>query len=111
MMKRLTWFVTGAAAGAVGAGYAKKKVKQTASTLAPANVARSGAGVVRRRSRDLVDALREGRLAMRHREDELRARRDGRVRHLDEQLGPDEQLLVDGRPVEPGRIVVMRRDA
>jgi hypothetical protein len=109
-MKRLTWFITGAATGAMGAGYAKRKVKRTASQLAPVNVARSTAAAVRRRGHDLVDAVKEGRHAMREREDELKARRDGRVRGLEDQIGPHEELLVDGQPVEPGRIVVMRRD-
>ena len=34
MMKRVTWFVTGAAAGAAGASYATRKVKQTATHIA-----------------------------------------------------------------------------
>ena len=110
MSRRLTWFIAGAAAGAAGASYAKRQVKRTASTLAPSNVARSGVTAVRRQGRHIVDAVHEGRSAMRDREDELRARRDGRVRQLDDQLGPDEELLVDGRPVASERIVVVRRD-
>jgi hypothetical protein len=46
---------------------------------------------------------------MRARERELRASRDGRVETLDDQLGPDDQLLVDGQPVETGRVIVLRR--
>jgi hypothetical protein len=111
MIKRLTWFAAGAATGAVGAGYAKKKARQAASSLAPVRIARSGVGTARLRGRDVVDALREGRQAMRHREDELRARRDGRLAVLDDRLEPGEELLVDGRPVERGRIVVLRREA
>jgi hypothetical protein len=53
--------------------------------------------------------MREGRDAMHTRERELRARRDGRVETLDDQLGPDDQLLVDGQPVETGRVIVLRR--
>jgi hypothetical protein len=109
MMKRVTWFVAGVAAGAAGAGYATRRIKRTAAHLAPANVARHAAGAVRAGGRTVVDAVRDGRVAMRDREDELRARRDGRLTSLDEHLGPDDRLLVDGRPVEPERVVVLRR--
>lgn len=107
-MRRLTWFVTGAATGALSAGYARKKIKQTASQISPTQVARSGAVVVRRRGRDLVDALREGRDAMHDREDELRARRDGRLASLDDQLDPGDVVFIDGRRVDPDRVVVVR---
>ncbi len=33
MMKRVTWFAGGLAAGVAGAGYAKKKVKEAASNV------------------------------------------------------------------------------
>lgn len=108
-MKRVTWFVGGVAAGAVGANYAKRKVQQTASQLAPATIARGAADRLSRRTRDLVDAVREGREAMHGREDELKARRDGRIDTLDAHVGPDDQVLVDGRVVEPGRVIVLRR--
>jgi hypothetical protein len=108
-MKRVTWFVSGVAAGAAGAGYAKKKVRQTASQLAPANVAKSAAAKVKGQGRNVVDAVREGRAAMHAREDELKARRDARVEPLDARLEPDEQLLVDGRPVDAGRVIVLKQ--
>ena len=38
MLKRLTWFTTGAIAGVAGAGFAKRKVKQTAAQLAPSGL-------------------------------------------------------------------------
>lgn len=110
-MRRVTWFIGGVAAGAAGATYAKRKVRQTASQLAPTHVARTAVDGVKRRSRDLVDAVRDGRDAMRTREDELRARRDGRIDTLDAHVGPRDTLLVDGQPVEPGRVIVLRRDA
>ena len=44
VMRRLVWFAGGVAAGAVGAGYAKRKVAATARKLAPANVARGAVG-------------------------------------------------------------------
>jgi hypothetical protein len=109
MMKRVTWFAAGMAAGAAGANYATRRIKRTAARLAPVNVARNAAGAVRRGSRNVIAAVRDGREAMRDKEDELRARRDGRVTGLDEHLGPDDRLLVDGRPVERERAVVLRR--
>lgn len=108
-MRRLTWFVTGAAAGAAGVNYGTRKVKQTAAQLAPANVARSAAGSVRSGGRRLVDAVKEGRSAMRAREDELKARRDARLETLDDQLDPGDQLLVDGRPVDSARVIVLKQ--
>ena len=79
MITRVTWFVAGAAAGAVGATYTRRKVKRVADQLTPVNVARSVAVRTKARGRDVVDALREGRAAMRHREDELRAGRDAEL--------------------------------
>lgn len=108
MMKRVTWFAGGVAAGLVSAGYAKKKVKATASQLAPAHVARSAVDTVRAKSRDVVDAVREGRQVMRHTEDELHARSEGRLVSLDEHVAPGDQVYVDGVPVESDRVIVMR---
>lgn len=108
-MKRLTWFVTGIATGAAGANYTARKVKQTAAQLAPSNVARGAAGRARQGGRRVVDAVREGRSAMRAREDELKARRDKRVEPLDERLDPGDQLLVDGQPVDTGRVIVLKQ--
>ncbi len=112
-MRRVTWFVSGVATGAAGAGYASRKVKRTvrrtATQLAPANVASRALRRVRAKGRDIGDALREGRDAMRLRERQLRARRDGRLEPLDDQLGPDDEVLVDGQPVESGRVIVLRR--
>lgn len=108
-MRRVTWFVTGVAAGAAGAGYAKRKVRETAHQLAPANVAKSAAAKVRGSGRHLVDAVREGRVAMRAREDELRARRDARAEPIDGRLGPDERLMIDGRPVDADRVIVLKQ--
>lgn len=109
-MKRVTWFVTGIAAGVTGSAYATKKVKQTAAQLAPANVARTAADRVKQTGRHVVDAVREGRAAMHDREDELKARRDARVASIDDHLDPGDQLLVDGRPVETGRVIVLKRE-
>lgn len=108
-MKRLTWFVGGVAAGAAGTNYAKRKVRSTAAQLSPSKVARSTFDRARQRASAVADAVRDGRDAMHAREDELKARRDGRLDTLDGHVGPDDQLLVDGRPVEPGRVIVLRR--
>lgn len=108
-MRRVTWFVTGVAAGAAGANYATKKVKQTASQLAPANVAKGAANQVKRGGRKVIEAAREGRSAMRAREDELKARRDARVESIDDRLEPGDQLLIDGQPVDAGRVIVMKQ--
>jgi hypothetical protein len=108
-MRKLTWFVTGVAAGAAGANYAARKVKQTASQLAPANVAKGAANRARQGGRRVLDAVKEGRAAMHAREDELKARRDARVETLDDRLEPGDQLLVDGRPVDSGRVIVLKQ--
>lgn len=108
-MRRVTWFIGGVAAGAAGANYATRKVKQTASQLAPANVAKGAATKAKDRGRQVVDAVREGRAAMVAREDELKARRDARVETLDDRLDPGDQLLVDGRPVDTGRVIVLKQ--
>jgi hypothetical protein len=108
MMKRVTWFAGGVIAGVASAGYAKKKVKETAAQIAPAQVARSAADTMRSKSREVVDAVREGRQVMKRTEDELHARREGRLTSLDEHVGPDDQVYVDGVPVESGRVIVLR---
>ena len=79
MIKRVTWFVAGAAAGAAGTSYASRKIKKKVAQLAPARVARGAATRVQSRGHDLVEAVREGRTAMRLKEDELRAERDARA--------------------------------
>jgi hypothetical protein len=109
MMKRLTWFVGGIAAGATGANYAKKKVKEKASQISAVGVARSAASRAKQTAGQVVDAVKDGRAAMRQHEDELKARRDGRLTSLDEHVSPDDQVFVDGVPVESGRVIVMRQ--
>lgn len=77
MIKRVTWFVAGAATGAAGAVAAGRRVRRAAEKLLPANVARSTVQSVERRRQAVVAAVREGRAAMVAKEHELRARRDG----------------------------------
>ena len=109
MMRRVSWFVGGVVAGAAGAGYAKKKVRQATAQLAPVHVVKSAGGRVRDQGRNVVGALREGRAAMHAREDELKARRDARIETIDDRLEPGDQLYVDGRPVDSARVIVLKR--
>jgi len=102
MIKRLTWFVSGAVAGMAGAGLAKRKAKKVATRLTPKNVVQGFTGRVR-------DAVAEGRLAMRAKESELHARYDGRVSTLADDLEEGDEVLVDGRPVEPGQVIVLKQ--
>ncbi len=108
MIKRLTWFAGGVAAGAAGASYTKKKVKEKAAQVSPAGVARSAAQRARQTASHVIDAVREGREVMNQHEDELKAKRDGRLVTLAEHVAPGDQVFVDGVEVESGRVIVMR---
>ena len=89
MMKRLVWFLGGAAAGITGAGLAKRKVKSVAVELAPVNVAKKAGTRVR-------DAVQEGRRAMKAKEAELRARVNGDVRTLADELCEGDAVALAG---------------
>lgn len=102
MIKRLVWFLSGAVAGVTALGVARRKVRTVAADLAPAKVATR----VRDRLRDAVD---EGRRAMRTKEAELRARSEGRAGTLADHVDAADEVLVDGRPVEPGQVIVLRQ--
>lgn len=112
MIKRFVWFVsgivTGVAAVLVGGRKVKRRVARVAD-LTPLKIARDASSAARERVADVSDALRDGRDAMRAKEAELRARVEGRASRLDDELDPDDAVLVDGRPVEPGRVVVLRQ--
>jgi hypothetical protein len=109
MIKRVTWFAGGVAAGIAGAGYAKKKVKEAASNVAPAQVAKTAVSKARAKTRDIADAVREGRTVMSQHEDELRAKREGRLESLEDHVEPGDKVFVDGQPVHSGRVIVMRQ--
>jgi|GEM_PF-803431 hypothetical protein len=79
MIKRVTWFAAGAAAGAVGMAAAGRTVKRKAAELTPVNVARNAASRVKARGSDVAAAVREGRTQAKAKEAELRAVRDGRA--------------------------------
>jgi hypothetical protein len=102
VIKRLTWFVGGAVAGVAGARVAKRKVRSAATQLSPRNIAQSVTGRVR-------DAVAEGRQAMHVREAELRARVAGRATTLADELDEGDEVLVDGRPVQPGQVIVLKQ--
>lgn len=102
MIKRMTWFLGGAIAGVAGVGVAKRKMKQAASHLTPKHIAHSLTDRVH-------DAFSEGRRAMRTREVELREQLDGRAQTLADHLDGGDEVLVDGRPVEPGQVIVLKQ--
>jgi hypothetical protein len=102
MIKRLTWFLGGAVAGVAGTGIAKRKFKQAATHLTPKNVVHGVTSRVR-------ESVVEGRQAMRAKEAELRARLDGRVLRLADDLDVGDEVHVDGIPVEPGQVIVLKQ--
>jgi hypothetical protein len=102
MIKRMTWFVGGAVAGVAGMGVVKRRVKQAATHLTPTNIAHGISGRVH-------DAFSEGRRAMRAKESEMRARLDGRASNLADRLDDGDEVLVDGRPVAPGQVIVLKQ--
>ena len=102
MIKRLVWFVGGAVAGAAAAIAGGRKVKAAAVELAPANVARKAGD-------RLKDAVAEGKRAMRAKEAELRGRMNGTAHSLADDLEEGDEVIVDGRPVEPGQVIVLKQ--
>ena len=102
MMKRMTWFVGGVVAGAASVTVGKRKVKQAANQLTPKRVVN---GLTNR----VHDAYVEGIRAMRTREVELRGRMDGTATSLADDLDEGDSVLVDGRPVEPGQVIVLKQ--
>ncbi len=70
--KRVTWFAVGVTAGATGSLYARRKAVATVKKMAPTSVARTAVARAKERGRDVVDAVREGRAAMRAKEAEMR---------------------------------------
>ncbi|UDY36177.1 hypothetical protein [Dermatobacter hominis] len=85
MFKRLTWFGLGAAAGASGVMWAQQKVRRQIDALGPDHIVVTAGHQARKVSkqvgRTVAGAVVEGRAAMREREDELLARRDGSDAH------------------------------
>lgn len=71
-MRRLFWLGVGAVAGASGTVWAERKVRSRLDQLAPDHLVLSAGNKARDVGRSVVDAVAEGRGAMREREDELR---------------------------------------
>lgn len=112
MIKRFVWFVSGSVTGALAVVVTRRRVKKQVARvteLTPVKVVRDATDSVRRTVTDVGDALRDGRDAMRTKEAELRARVEGRAESLDDAIGNDDAVLVDGEPIEPGRVVVLRQ--
>jgi hypothetical protein len=101
-MKRVTWFVAGAAAGVSATRLAKKKAQAVAEKLAPDHIARQAVATAKDKALHVVDAVREGKDTMRTKEAELRARRDGHPMAAGmEQLDP---RVIDTTVVGRGRL-------
>ena len=95
MFKRVKWFVAGAAVGASGSVYARRKARAAAGKFRPAAVARNTAVRVKGRASDVAEAVRVGRTAMRERETELREQLDDRAPAPDPQLRAVSSEVVD----------------
>lgn len=65
-MRRLTWFAVGFLVALVGGGYAKRRVRAAATSMAPTKVAQ-------RMKHRVTDAVAEGRAAMHQRETTLKS--------------------------------------
>ena len=72
MFKRIRWMSIGAAAGLGGSVWAQRRVRQTVERYLPEQMGMQAAQRVRDLRDDLLDAVDEGREAMRSREAELR---------------------------------------
>jgi hypothetical protein len=85
VFKRLTWFGLGAAAGASGVMWAQQKVRRQIDALGPDHIVVTAGNQAKKVSkqvgRTVAGAVVDGRAAMREREDELLARRDGGDAH------------------------------
>lgn len=73
MLKRLRWLGTGVAVGFGGSLWAQRKMKSMASRYRPSGRAGNAATKAKALPADVVAAVREGKVAMRERESELRA--------------------------------------
>ena len=82
MFRRLFWLVVGAGFGFGVSFWLMRFVKQTVERYSPERVSGDVAGAVRAFGSDLRAAAAEGRMAMREREEELRAAVDTRSRPL-----------------------------
>ncbi len=75
-MRRLFWLGVGAVAGASGTVWAERKVRSRLEQLGPEHMVVTAGNKARDVGRSVVDAVAEGRGAMREREAELRSSYD-----------------------------------
>ncbi len=75
-MRRLFWLGVGAVAGASGTVWAERQVRERLDALSPDHLVVTAGNKARTVGRNVVDAVAEGRGAMREREAELRDARD-----------------------------------
>lgn len=80
-MKRLFWLGVGAALGAGGTVWAERKVKNQIEALSPDQLVVRAGQKAGDAGRSILDAVSEGREAMRSRESELRGQYQPGVRH------------------------------
>jgi hypothetical protein len=80
VFKRVVWFSIGAAAGASGVVWAEQQIRRKLDDLGPDHVVTLAGRSARRVGRSVLDAVAEGRAVAADTEDELRARRDQRIR-------------------------------
>lgn len=98
-MRRLFWLGVGAIAGATGTVWAERKVKARLDALQPDHLVVIAGNRARSVGRSVVDAVAEGRGAMRAREDELKGRFDPtpRSQSFRRAAAPDSQRLAGHR--------------
>ncbi len=101
-MKRITWFLGGAVTGVAGSNALKRRVRATADRLSPVRLARSAGS-------RLGQGVRRGGEVIRSKERELVARVQGRATPLSAELDDVHTVIVDGRTVEPGKVILLRQ--
>ena len=112
MIKRIVWFVSGLVTGITAMVFTGRRVRrrvEKVTNIAPIKAVREATQTVRQSVAEVGVAVRDGRDAMRAKENELWARAEGRASRLDQELETDDEVLVDGEPIEPGRVVVLRQ--
>ena len=103
-MKRLFWLGVGAVAGASGTVWAERKVRTQIEALQPEHLVVTAGHRAVAAGRHLVDAVLDGRDAMRSREFELHGRYDRpRAAQLGAEVVDVRSVAVGGRsPAGPG---------
>jgi|GEM_PF-1294038 len=94
MIKRLMWFTSGAAAGAGAVVLLGKRIRRRVASLTPVKVAERGLQRARDLGESVREAVSEGAAAMRLREQELRARLDGRDRSEGRESSEDRSKVI-----------------